>query len=417
LSQTGATGLSGNTLSQAMTYFDAVPYYNADGDRFELVFVNGVNKAFTYAVANDLTFSTLTNAPFARYVATFDNRLIFANANDSTFNLFPQRVAWSERGAPSIYTAPTGGFEELLDAKGEITRLMAESDRLIIFFDSEIWQGLRIAFPFTFQFIRLEPKVGTQASWSVAHTPHGMVFLGNDLNLYLLPAGGTPRAIGDAVWRHIRETIAPRSVAAANGVWDAVRGGYLLTYQTRQSTEQGVFVQFETDRVTWNPVGFDMSSGWSIRRMGTTSMATASNFLRNATERVLVADSGLTGMGNSNVLEWTSLATSDLGNPITCRYLTPLGNPNPTERQIVQEVRLDYRSVSASSMSLRISPDFGTTYPVDRGVALPPASASAQTVLGVNMSAVYPTVEFVHDSGGTFVLQGASVLLTGGGHG
>ena len=133
--------------------------------------------------------------------------------------------------------------------------------------------------------------------------------------------------------------------------------------------------------------------------------------------RTLLVDGGETGGGNSQVLEFTSAATNDLGSRISCRFFGLVPTPDPLERQVVSEVRLDYRAVSASSLSVRLTPDFGTTYPVSVNVALPPAPFSAQTSAYGVVSANYVGVDLQHDSGHTFVIQGLHAVTRQGGHG
>jgi hypothetical protein len=198
-----------------------------------------------------------------------------------------------------------------------------------------------------------------------------------------------------------------------NGVYSEAEGGYLLTYRSVQGGEQGMFLSLRGPEPAWCPIGFDRPSGWQIQRLGISSIQTLQFSSAVAANRVLLADFG---PDKANVLEWTPLATTDNGSRISCQYFTLLGNPDPTKRQIVREVRLDYRADSASSMSLRMTPDFGATYPVSVNVALPPAPLSAQTVIHVGLSAVYPGFELRHDSSQTFTIQGLSAIVEEGGN-
>lgn len=422
LSQTGASSntLSANTTTNPSSFIDAAVYYNPDSDNFELAFCFPPSDyglaPFTFR-ATQPTFSTLTNAPKARYVAAFDSRLLFAHVDAGTNVIIPQRVQWSVRGNPSLYTAPDGGFEDLLDMRGSITRLIAEDDRVVVFAEDEIWQGEKIAFPFNFQFRRIESAIGCQASWSVARTPKGLMFLGSDLDLYLMPKGGLPQPVGAAVKRYLQGSFVSSYHTLATGGYVDAMGAYVLTWPTATGT-QGVMVTLMNGTAEWSPVGFDLPAGTQIRRWGESSaLGTAiTNAKGSGPQRVLVVDNGTGGNNRTNVMEFTSAATSDMGAAIDCRYFALLPNPNPTERQIVTEVRVDYRG-SASSMSLRLSGDFGTTYPVDTALALPTAPVSAQTVVGVGLSAVYPAIEFRVASGHTPTIQGLSAIVQGGGNG
>ena len=162
-----------------------------------------------------------------------------------------------------------------------------------------------------------------------------------------------------------------------------------------------------------SPIGFDKTN-WAIMRLGTTSLQSNQASSSRGGQRILIADNGSSA---ATAAEMNSRFTSDLGAAIDCRYFTLIGNPDPTTRMHVREVRLDYRATSASSVSLRMSPDFGTTYPVDTGVALPVNAQSGQSVVGVSMTAIYPGVELRHASGHTFALQGLSAVVESMGNG
>lgn len=433
-SATTPLGYSLNTL-QGSFYFDATNYYNPTSDDIELCFVpqssNPIQLAYTYNVGSTgaRTFSTLTGAPAANYVANFDSRLVFAyiqalsststGAGPTTVTAL-QRVMWSSRGAPSVYTSPDGGAVDLVDAQGAITRLIAESDRLVVFFHHEIWQGLRAPFPYNFDFRPLHIGVGTNEPWTVASTPWGTMFLGDDFNIWVIPPGGVPQAVGGEIQKLLRENLQITGTARPSATYDQVRGGYLLTYLTKANKSHGIFFRLENGVGIWSPFGFDLGNGFKVARLGTTSNYSVANATGTFAppKRVLVAGGSITNyQPYRDVFEWTSLVTQDIASRITCSMLAFVENENPAERYIVREVRVDYRADSASSMSLRMTPDFGQTFVTNANVALPVASPSAQTRIGVSLSAVYPGIELRHDSGQSFTIQGVSVVLSSGGNG
>ena len=420
LSQTGPAGLSSNTMSATTSVWDAVVYYHPTTNQNELCFTSydpthyrpySTAPGFDpYSTGAYLLFSTLTNAPAARFVTVFDNRLVFGNTSDwsSPFNDYAQRVVWSGRGLPETYSEPQGGAEDLLGAEGSITRLVADSDRLLVFFEREIWYGVKAPFPFDIEFSPLDKTIGTSAPWSVAKAPGGFYFLGSDFNTYFIPTGGAPQAIGAGAGKMVRENIAKSNYTQANGVYSEHLGGYLLTFRTVAGGEQGVLLSTRAPEPTWCPMGFDMPSGWKILRTGVTSVQSLQHSTAAGEQRVLFTDYG---PQKANVLELTSLATTDNGSRITASYLAVIPNPDPSMRQFVRSLRLDYRADSASSLSVRMTPDFGTTYPVSVDVALPPAPLSAQTVIPVQMGAVYPAVELRHTSGHSFAIQGLTAVV------
>lgn len=397
---------------------DVAQYYRTVSSNYELA-VAGDAQA-SYSFTNGGTYSNISGAPAANYVTAFDDRLVFASelsfAGSASIN--PQRVRWSAPANPDLYDAPQGGAQDLESGKGPITRIIAAADRLIVFFANEIWQGLRAPFPFGFQFTPLDSQVGTRFSWSITQTPLGVAFLGSDFRFYIIPSGSTPVPIASDVVRLIQESV-PTSAnnnTSVNAQYVEAFQSLLVTYQSRENNgNQGVLVHLDSAHMGQiDPMGFDVGSNFSVARLGYTSMASNQVNQTGGQQRVLMASAG-TGF----VVEFNSNATNDLGVAIDCRRFIAVPNPDPTTKLHVREVRLDYRnaSASASSLSLRMSPDFGSTFPVDTALALPQAPFSAQTKLGVSMVATYPGIEVRHASGQTFVIQGLSAIVEGVGNG
>ena len=123
------------------------------------------------------------------------------------------------------------------------------------------------------------------------------------------------------------------------------------------------------------------------------------------------------GTSTGTVATFTASATSDLGSLVESQYLAVIPNDDPTRKLYVNEVRLDYRSASASSLTLRMSRDFGTSYSQSVAVALPAATLSAQTTVFVGLEAQYPCIQFQHDTGHRFALQRCEAVVTPTGRG
>lgn len=392
---------------------DATPYYRTSTANYEVAFTDTVA---TFSVNNAGVYSIVSGSPGATYVTAFDDRLVVASVLSPAIN--PQRVQWSAPTNADNWIAPDGGAQDLDSAHGPINRIIASSDRLLVFFNNEIWQGLRAPFPFGFQFTPLDSNIGTRFSWSVTQTPLGVAFLGSDFKVYIIPPGSTPVAISPGPVRLMQENV-PTSAFNSTSVcaqYVEALQALLVTYQSRANNgNQGVLIHLDaTQRGMVDPIGFDVGSNFSITRLGFTSMASNQVNRTAGPQRVLIASAG-TGYA----LELNSNATTDIGTAIDCRRFLPIANPDPTTRLHVREVRIDYRNGvnSSSSLSLRMSPDFGSTFPVDTALALPQAPFSAQTKLGVSMSAIYPGIELRHASGATFTVQGISAVVESVGNG
>src|SRR6185312_750483 len=175
-----------------------------------------------------------TSAPRAKFVADYDNFVLAFNVRDvgSSQSKYAQRVQWSDRGAPLTWAfggSSLAGFEDLLDAKGQGTRIMRMDDRVILFFEDEIWQGVRAVGNSSFAFSPYDRTIGTPYSWTVALTPLGLMFLGRDLMVYLLPKGGGPATpIGYPVRRQLQNRLDTPQKAWA--VYDPDTRHYRLYY-------------------------------------------------------------------------------------------------------------------------------------------------------------------------------------------
>lgn len=406
--------LSGNDTN----YIDAVVFYNPTLDENNLCFVNDVDQAFAFDGPSANTFSTLTNAPIAKTVAVFDSRLVFGNITSGATR-FPQRVVWSARGDPVTYSEPTGGLEELLDARGNIQHVVGEADRLLVFTEFEIWQGFRTDFPFDLQFVPLDRTVGTMAPWSVVQTPLGVVFLGTDKRVYLIQPGSLPRAISQQVAPELRDNIDFPERAAAE--YSAALGKYVLGYPVQGGTGRcDRALAFDILTGTWEPYDF----GYGITRFGNAELSSSGTTFggligtfaqQTLTYGQLAGTSQgqvfMAGTSTGSVGQFTSSATGDFTQRVESRLPVLVPNENPTQRLFLRELRLDYRAISASSLTIRISNDFGASYQQSIGVALPLATLSEQTTVPLAASANYPWVEFQHDQGHRFALQRATILV------
>ena len=134
-------------------------------DLNEGIFVNGVDPAFAWAGPTEATYSTLTGAPIAHDVTLFDNRPVFWNIYDAASAArFVTRVQWTVRGDPEDFTGIGSGTDDLVDMRGQGTRIFATEDELVLFSTEEIWRGRKIGLPFIFEFQPLRKNVGAAKS-------------------------------------------------------------------------------------------------------------------------------------------------------------------------------------------------------------------------------------------------------------
>jgi hypothetical protein len=197
LSYVSAAGNSAPPSGSSRDWYDMTQIYLAAvDDNISVMACKSQQTLFCWR-AGATVFSGLTTAPKAKYITAFDNFLMAFNVKDSSGSNYVQRVQWSDRGNPSNWTGALSGFEDLLDAKGQGTRILAQENRVLMFFENEIWQGQRATLPAQFRFTPVDRSIGSPFGRTVVDTPFGTMFLGRDMMLYLLPKeGGTAEAIG-----------------------------------------------------------------------------------------------------------------------------------------------------------------------------------------------------------------------------
>lgn len=410
-------------------YWDFTTFYHPTLDENILIATNGDQQAFSWdggSATSKALFSTLTNGPIAKYVAAFDSRVLFGYVVSGGLTL-PQRIIWTGRGLPESANqiASDGGFYDILDASGRIQRIVEDGNRVLVFFEYEIWQGFKADYPFDMQFVRLSPTLGLAAPFSTAKTPNGVCFLGSDYKIYLVPPGGTPQSISDAIWASMRDEIAypERSV----GMYDPRLGEYQLFYATAGGTGRPTHSRhFNVNDQTWTPHTFahDICAGTGVTL--SSSATTFGGLVGTFAQQTLTYGQlgGITGqrtvlIGTSSgtAAQFISTATNDMGSRVDAQYLGHLGNANPDRRQLLTELWIDYQATSVSSLTIKTSKDFGQSFDNTYAVSLPAAVPSGQTVVQVNQSAVYPSVLFEADSGSRFRLQRVLARMEDAGRG
>lgn len=342
-------------------------------------------------------FSVVTQAPRARWIAPFDNFVMAGNIRDvgSAQSKYIQRIQWSDRGNPFNWTTGLSGFQDLLDARGGVQRIIPEESRLVIFMDYDIFIGVRDNFPNTFRFSRLDGGVGTPYGKTCVSTPRGIIFLSRDFQVYLLPKDGGPaQPIGEGVRPYLQDNLAyPEN---AHATYDPQLGQYQLYHTLRGGTsilpQRSLFLDV-------------MTGAWSLQRWDLTSPR---NIASSWVGALATGQAGLTWSDLSGTYTWSTLPyswaqmgpTNDYGQQVTFLgssdgtvwYLNSTGtNDDGTEREarwvshgfwgempetqkVVNGFRVDYSAAQASTISVSLSRDQGATYDSAFTVALSQAN-------------------------------------------
>ena len=368
--------------------------------------------------SNTTVFSTLTGAPRAKCVAVFDSYLVAANIREGS-NDFVQRVQWAHRASVSSWTGSNtlNGFLDLLDAKGQITRLLPQEDRLLAFTDKEIWELRSTGLPFIFTYQAVDRSVGCPFPATVTDTPRGVLFMGPDYNLYALPkGGGTAEAVGGAVHKDLRTTI--NNPQRAWGGYNRDTDQAEMYYPVQGGTgypDRAVYFDLKTG--AWMPQRFDaipLTYGWP-GSLGTGSKATtwadlaAAGIKWSGMNLTWAQLNGTTGAGplamyaggsGGQKLYFSASATSESGQTVTRRWRSPaLAGDEPTRMKTLTQVLVDYKADSASSLSIRCSSDQGRTFDQGVEVLLPASSVESQARFDVYAPSRYPMFEVLSEKG------------------
>jgi hypothetical protein len=434
-------GVSASTFSTFP--LDGAVIYDPANDINETV----ITTAWTIPVeaggfGNAGVFSYITNGPMSAAVAYFDTRLVFGACGSSGITV-PQRVVWSARGDPATYTAPDGGLQDLVDMRGGITKIVTDQQRMVIFSNYQLWQAVPAPFPFGFQFGLMDSSIGCSDPRTIVQTPEGFMFLGTDMNVYLLPTGAVKaQPVGTPVWELLKQSHAmttppgPYFASAFNATflngscfacYDNSHAEYRLFVPANPTTEAaGTSLALNLLTNQWSQRSFkDSFTAVAYVPQAATSItqidpAGPAVYLTSSKSAFRQLRSWLTGAG-----PFTSGDTQDDGSAFSAFALFPIANPNPNEKLTVRALNLDYSTnsmPSGASVSVAFSSDFGQTYNANViNLALPYQQYSGNTMVPVNWpAATYPSIEFRYTSqvsGNLLALQRAQAVVEGVGLG
>lgn len=431
-SYVSANGLNDAPSNSSTSYWDLTQIYYDTRDENVVVMGSQSYQSLYVWESNTTVFSSLTGAPRARYVAAQDNYLLAANIRDGS-NDFVQRIQWSDRGSIATWTGGLAGFQDLLDMKGAITRLVPQDNVVLAFGEQEVWAGRQGNPVQAFDFVPLDRSVGAPYPWTIESTRVGVMWLGKDWNVYLLAKGEIQaRRIGDAVQRELQRTLdAPeRSWAVYNRYTDQ----YELWYPVRGGSgrpQRALF--FDLGTGSWMPQTLDdtldLTRGWQ-GTLGTGSGATtwaqakAAGIKWSQAVGSWGAQKGQATSGDLAVYAGTSAgtmfyfspsATSDSNLTVEARWRSgALHGGEPYRSKTLLEVRVDYQADSASSLTVRASANQGESFEPGEAVALPTSSTESQQVAYPYLNSRYPVVELASSVGRPKLARLWATLRIGG---
>lgn len=410
LSYVSAGGMNDPPALAATDYWDYTQTYWALRDDNILYGAAGSYQTLYVTQSDTTVFSSMTGAPRARYVTSLDNYVLAFNIREGSADLV-QRVQWNDRGSASSWTGGLSGFEDLMSMKGQGTRAINQDNKVLLFSDQEVWQGVQRDFPFTWSFAPYDTSRGCPYSWTIAATPLGTMFLGKDYQVYLLPKGGGPsQPIGQRLHRTIRNLIDQPNRAWA--VYDNTLSQYQLHHAIRGGSgrpQRAAYLDINSG--SWAPQSFDRAGGNLSLTRGTeitlSSSATTWGGLQAAgitwanlnmtwaelggvsEERAILA-----GSSAGTLYYFNSNATSDNGTPVECRWASSgLVGEDPSQQKTINEFRVEYQGDSSSSLTVRFSQTLGASYGLQTRLDLPAVSGMSQSIAYPYLAARYPSFE------------------------
>jgi hypothetical protein len=332
-------------------------------------------------------FSYLTSAPQTRSLAVYDNYVIAWNVA-TTAGTFISRVQWSQRGNPSNWTGEGSGFEDLLAMRGRGKAVHATSDgRLILFGDAEVWYGLSAPYPSQFQFAPLDSSVGCPYPGTIVDTDEGLLFLGSDLALRLLPKGGGASTVVSAA---IADTLQMTKSGIGNpyswGVYEPATRIYHLFIESTTLSFRGIVVNVATGE--WGFSDYNANApqvGLAIHR---------SNSAFGSDIRLLFGNSTGTVFSDNSKIHLEN------GSVVTSKYQSqPVAADLAGGHKLLNKVCLDYRATSKATVTLNISGD-AYSYQSAGVMSLVSAPVAGRVHQDVYRGGQTPTIEFTSTSTG-----------------
>jgi hypothetical protein len=391
------------------TFWDYAPIYMAGIDDNVLVAAGSSSNntlLALYDASGVYRTSYLTSAPRALFITSFDNYVVAWNVGNGEASAFDTRVQWCQRGNPSNWTGEGSGFEDLLQMRGYGTAIRATADgRLILFGSEQIWYGIGAAYPAQFQFAPLDPQVGCHAGRTVQETDEGLMFLGSDNALRLLPVGGgrshvVVPSLGP-ILRH--NTLASGIFSNSWAVYDHLTKFYHLFLN---STTGPHFV-VNTRTGEWGYANYDNALGFLSHGVAMMSAQRA----HTRSEGLFIVN-----QSTGTVYSTNSLLATDSGSTVTATFRSgPIGAELPGNYKQIVQADCDYRATSRATVTLKVSQDGGNSY----GYTAMPLSLLSAPVTGRATSHLYagggfPCIELTSTDTG-FELHRLDVTINTGG--
>ena len=374
------------------------------------VFGNGVSNIMVWDTESTGdgadVYSYLTGSPTPSagppLIAMFDNSpVVFFT---------PPTVQWPTGADPEDWTGVGSGQELLVDMIGTPSVILVDGDRMVLASDKEIWLGRKIGGAYRFSFAPLNRKMGMPFRKAVVQTPYGIFWLNSDYMVYGL-AGNTITPVGQQILTTLRDRIALSRVVQKE----------VATFMTYNPGNHTVTLHYNT-AVDLSPDDTHDAFTYHILER----LWTPQKFGRGLSGGVTV---NFDELDSTNYVRPNTYFCSDDGRVVGYSDETPLDAGTAKEAQFcsgglftgdierikfVDDIRLDVRADSASSLTVKTSGNLGGAYANSSEIAISAQSNSTQVRIFPKVSGTYFALQLTSEDTGWEVGRiGARARITG----
>ena len=235
----GSTALGVSSYT-ADVHFATV--YSASDSSTHVVWTNGDQLAPNSAwfspklgsnALNQGVGSFLSHASTAKYVASFNERLLFFNTSIDSTTVYPKRVHWSVKGSPFDFNSIGAGFQDIADMHGEGTGMVANKDFLVLWSTEDVWIGRARNDAFGFDFLALEHSVGADMPSTIVETDAGPIWMNSDCRIWRL-AGTQVVEVGREIKNLLRSEVS--SLEGAYATYLPSQREYRIYFLNKRAT-------------------------------------------------------------------------------------------------------------------------------------------------------------------------------------
>lgn len=318
----------------------------------------------------------------AHSVTAFDERIVFFNVHADGIDR-PNRIAWSVRGNALEELILLGaGYQDVDGMIGEGLAVETQGNQLVLFTEREIWVGRARRDIFAFDFQRLpNDTLGTINERTIANTPAGLIFVGNDMEIYLLNGVQIqPIGRGQTEFSRVQQKLKDEvtDVTRMWALYNPRESRYELYYAIEGDAYATRALFFDFRRNSFFEQRFDsheLSAGHSFPKpedLTGVTWAEAVDTWQNqdsswnnftAQGSALVNEQAFVYSSDASMYRFLSGQTTDDGQAIDVRWRShAMQRKGRTGYDDLEEVWVEYGADSASSASIWYSADGGANF-------------------------------------------------------